>query len=145
VAVRIRLLTAIFSLTTVSEQHAKDMITHGSTIRRKPTSLEYRSSQRSLVFGECIALHIIPKSLSKLRSVDITTDQPATQVFTAFGLNTPRKVVHGGPLFNYTSFSAIALEQEGYIDAINNPEWGIDQICKFPHPDIVTGQYQMLT
>lgn len=61
--------------------------------------------------------------------VDITTNNPATQVYTGYWLNTPRKKVHGGPSLNYTSYSAVAIEQEGYIDAINTPEWGVDQIC----------------
>jgi aldose 1-epimerase len=50
-------------------------------------------------------------------------------VYTAYWLNTPRKVTHGGPSVNYTSFSAVAIEQQGYVDAINTPEWGVDQIC----------------
>ncbi|KNZ77615.1 Aldose 1-epimerase, partial [Termitomyces sp. J132] len=60
--------------------------------------------------------------------VDISTDQPAVQVYTSFGLNTPRKTVHGGPSLTYDRWSAIAIEQEGYLDAINTPEWGVDQI-----------------
>ncbi|KAI0806052.1 galactose mutarotase-like protein [Irpex lacteus] len=60
--------------------------------------------------------------------LDITTSNPATQVYTAYWLNTPRKAVHGGPNLTYDSFSAVAIEQEGYIDAINTPEWHIDQI-----------------
>ncbi|KAG6820189.1 hypothetical protein H0H93_004182 [Arthromyces matolae] len=60
--------------------------------------------------------------------VDILTNQPAVQVYTANWLNTPRKVIHGGPTLNYTKWSAVAIEQEGYIDAINTPEWGVDQI-----------------
>jgi hypothetical protein len=46
-------------------------------------------------------------------------------------LQIPRKVVHGGPSLIYDKFSGIAIEPEGYIDAINNPEWGVDQICEF--------------
>jgi len=42
----------------------------------------------------------------------------------------PRKAVHGGPDLNYTKFSAVVLEQQGVIDAINNPEWNVDQICE---------------
>jgi galactose mutarotase-like enzyme len=61
--------------------------------------------------------------------LDITTNQPAVQVYTAYWLDTPRKAVHGGPSLNYTKWSAVAIEQEGYIDAINTPEWGVDQIC----------------
>lgn len=60
----------------------------------------------------------------------MTTNQPAVQVYTGYWLNTPRKVIHGGPYVNYTSWSAVAIEQEGYIDAINTPEWGVDQICE---------------
>ena len=67
-----------------------------------------------------------------LDRLDITTNNPATQVYTAYYLGLlgiPRKRVHGGPLLNYTSFGGVALEQEGYIDAINTPEWNVDQIC----------------
>ena len=49
--------------------------------------------------------------------------------YTGFWLNTPRKKVHGGPSKTYSKWSAVAIEQEGYIDAINTPEWGVDQIC----------------
>ncbi|KAH9910660.1 galactose mutarotase-like protein [Epithele typhae] len=68
--------------------------------------------------------------------LDVTTSNPAVQVYTAYWLNTPRKVVHGGPDVNYTSYSAVAIEQEGYIDAINTPEWGVDQIY-YPGKDYV--------
>ncbi|KAJ7260103.1 galactose mutarotase-like protein [Mycena rebaudengoi] len=60
--------------------------------------------------------------------VDISTNQPAVQVYTSFWLDTPRKLVHGGPSLNYSRWSAVAIEQQGYIDAINTPEWGVDQI-----------------
>ncbi|KAF8993645.1 galactose mutarotase-like protein [Cyathus striatus] len=59
---------------------------------------------------------------------DISSNQPAVQVYTAYWLDLPRKVVHGGPKLNYTSWSAVAIEQEGYLDAVHNPEWGVDQI-----------------
>ena len=52
-------------------------------------------------------------------------------MYTGYWLNTPRKLVHGGPDVNYTKWSAVAIEQEGYIDAINTPDWGVDQICEF--------------
>ncbi|KAF8885341.1 galactose mutarotase-like protein [Infundibulicybe gibba] len=65
--------------------------------------------------------------LSGIR-VDISTNQPAVQVYSSFWLNTPRKLVHGGPSLNYGRWSAVAIEQEGYIDAINTPEFGVDQI-----------------
>ncbi|KAF7316270.1 Galactose mutarotase-like protein [Mycena indigotica] len=57
----------------------------------------------------------------------IKTDQPAVQVYTA-SLNMPRKNVHGGPEKQYGYMSTVAIEQEGWLDAINTPEWGIDQI-----------------
>ncbi|KAI0044790.1 galactose mutarotase-like protein [Auriscalpium vulgare] len=60
--------------------------------------------------------------------VDITSDSPAVQVYTGNYLGTPRKAVHGGPTLTYNPHSAVAIEQQGWIDAINNPEWGIDQI-----------------
>ncbi|KAJ3571129.1 hypothetical protein NP233_g3966 [Leucocoprinus birnbaumii] len=60
--------------------------------------------------------------------VDISTNQPAVQVYTAYWLNTPRKEVHGGPSLVYGPWAAVALEQQGYVDAINTPEWGEDQI-----------------
>ncbi|TFY52559.1 hypothetical protein EVG20_g10501 [Dentipellis fragilis] len=60
--------------------------------------------------------------------LDITTNMPATQVYTSNGLSVPRKAVHGGPSLSYGSHSAVAIEQQGWVDAINNPQWGVDQI-----------------
>ncbi|RDB17475.1 hypothetical protein Hypma_001600 [Hypsizygus marmoreus] len=65
--------------------------------------------------------------LSGIR-VDISTNQPVVQVYSSFWLNTPRKEVHGGSSLKYGRWSAVAIEQEGYIDAINTPEWNVDQI-----------------
>ncbi|KAG5638973.1 hypothetical protein H0H81_008193 [Sphagnurus paluster] len=66
--------------------------------------------------------------------VDISTNQPAVQVYTSYWLNTPRKETHGGPTLNYGRWSAVAIEQEGYIAAINTPEWNVDQIRRSsPH------------
>ena len=55
----------------------------------------------------------------------------ALQVIPTLVNESQGKVVHGGPSVNYTSYSAVAIEQEGYIDAINTPEWGVDQICRW--------------
>ena len=60
--------------------------------------------------------------------LDLVTDQAAVQVYTSNMLNVPRKVIHGGPNLNYSTWSAVAIEQEDYIDAINTPEWGINEI-----------------
>jgi aldose 1-epimerase len=60
--------------------------------------------------------------------LDIFTNQPATQIYTAF-LDEPRKAVHGGPNLTYGLFSAVALEQEGWLDAINTPAFHVNQIC----------------
>lgn len=65
-----------------------------------------------------------------MNRVDISTNQPAVQVYTAYWLNTVRKVVHGGPSLTYGRWAAVAIEQQGYVDAINTPEWGVDQICE---------------
>jgi len=76
----------------------------------------------------------IKKPLTTLKSgrsgikLEITTDQPAVVVYSAWWLDAPRKAVHGGPTSRYSHSSAVALEQQGYIDAINTPEWGIDHI-----------------
>jgi aldose 1-epimerase len=51
------------------------------------------------------------------------------QVYTAH-LGIPRKAVHGGPNVEYGERSTVAIEQEGWVDAINTPEWGVDQICE---------------
>lgn len=73
--------------------------------------------------------------------LDVTTNQPAVQVYTGNFLATPRKAVHGGPSLNYTKWSAVAIEQMGYLDAINTPEWHENQICELgvffclPAPD----------
>ena len=45
-------------------------------------------------------------------------------------MNTIRKKAHGGPEKRYGRWSAVAIEQQGYVAAINTPEWGIDQICE---------------
>ncbi|KAJ7819516.1 galactose mutarotase-like domain-containing protein [Mycena leptocephala] len=63
--------------------------------------------------------------------LDITTDQIALQIYSCNGINPaliPRKQDQGGPSTIYTEHSCIAIEQESYIDAINNPEFGINQI-----------------
>ncbi|KAJ3517703.1 hypothetical protein NLJ89_g330 [Agrocybe chaxingu] len=70
-------------------------------------------------------------SLSSQKSgirLDISTNQPVVMVYSAWWLNTPRKEIHGGPSLNYGKSAAVALEQQGYIAAINTPEWGVDQI-----------------
>jgi galactose mutarotase-like enzyme len=64
--------------------------------------------------------------------LDIRTNQPAVQVYTAW-LNIPRKAAHGGAGETYGPRSTVAIEQEGWLDAINTPEWGIDQICESDH------------
>jgi len=63
--------------------------------------------------------------------MDVTTDQKTVQVYTGNGLGQPgnvRKRVHGGPGRLYQKWSGIAFEQQGYIDAINNPSWKQDHI-----------------
>ncbi|CAE6439999.1 unnamed protein product [Rhizoctonia solani] len=60
--------------------------------------------------------------------MDVTTNQPVVQIYTGNWLAIPRKKVHGGPDLQYESFSSVAIEPEGFVDAINNPAWGVDQI-----------------
>ncbi|KAF8661212.1 hypothetical protein AX16_001492 [Volvariella volvacea WC 439] len=66
--------------------------------------------------------------------VDITTNQPAVQIYSAFWMNTVRKTVHGGPDVRYGRWSGIAIEQQGHVAAINTPEWGIDQVYSPDRP-----------
>ena len=47
-------------------------------------------------------------------------------------MNTVRKTHHGGAEKKYGRWSAMAIEQEGYIAAVNTPEWRVDQICESP-------------
>ena len=61
----------------------------------------------------------------------MTSSDPAVQFYSGNFINVPRKKAHGGPKLNYTTYSSIVVEQQGYIDAINNPEWEQDQICEF--------------
>ncbi|KIJ51308.1 hypothetical protein M422DRAFT_776587 [Sphaerobolus stellatus SS14] len=49
--------------------------------------------------------------------------------------NTPRKTAHGGPTLSYTKWSAVAIEQTGWLDAINTPEWHVDQTF-YPGKDL---------
>ncbi|KAJ7821017.1 hypothetical protein B0H14DRAFT_3471865 [Mycena olivaceomarginata] len=59
--------------------------------------------------------------------LDIRSDQPAVQVYLA-SLNLPRKEAHGGPEKKYGERSTVAIEQEGWINAINTREWNQNQI-----------------
>jgi len=65
--------------------------------------------------------------------MDVTTNQAALQMYTCNGLYNastpiPRKASQGGPSEHYPNYSCVVLEQENIIDAINNPEYGADEI-----------------
>ena len=94
------------------------------------TLLEQHFGATSPASSTLLRMYIRPASDDSFRRVEITTNQPAVQVYTGNYLDTPRKAVHGGPTLLYGPHSAVAIEQEGYIAAINNPEWNIDQICE---------------
>ncbi|KAK4698757.1 aldose 1-epimerase, partial [Phenoliferia sp. Uapishka_3] len=66
--------------------------------------------------------------------LSIKTNQPAGQVYTCSGQHglIPRKVSQGGPSTSYDEYSCVVLEQEGWIDGINNPQWGQNQIYGTP-------------
>ncbi|KAJ7678706.1 galactose mutarotase-like protein [Mycena rosella] len=89
---------------------------------------QFQGYDNAWVYGSKNGRTALWSRLSGIR-VDITTDQPAVQVYTA-SLNMPRKLVHGGPGKQYGARSTVAIEQEGWLDAINTPEWGVDQICE---------------
>ncbi|KAJ6628773.1 galactose mutarotase-like domain-containing protein [Mycena sp. CBHHK59/15] len=63
----------------------------------------------------------------------VTTNQLALQIYTCNGifnpdLPIPRKADQGGPTNAYEDHSCLVIEQESWIDAINNPEFGVNQI-----------------
>ncbi|KAI0751948.1 galactose mutarotase-like protein [Daedaleopsis nitida] len=61
--------------------------------------------------------------------VEMWTTDKAVQFYSGNGIPAiPRKKAHGGPDLVYGKHSAMVIEQQGYIDAINNPEWNQDQI-----------------
>ncbi|KAJ7094624.1 galactose mutarotase-like protein [Mycena belliarum] len=65
--------------------------------------------------------------------LDVTTNQPALQIYTCNGifnpkLPIPRKANQGGPGTVYGDHSCLVIEQESWIDGINNPEFPVNQI-----------------
>ncbi|KAH8928611.1 galactose mutarotase-like protein [Atractiella rhizophila] len=67
-------------------------------------------------------------------NMDVYTNQPSVEVWTCEGIGVaslPRKASQGGATAGiYGSRSCVALEQGGWDDAINHPEWGQNQIYK---------------
>ncbi|KAE9410195.1 galactose mutarotase-like protein [Gymnopus androsaceus JB14] len=75
--------------------------------------------------------------------LDIISNQPALQIYTCNSVaNVPRKVDQGGPLANYTDHSCLVIEQESYIDAVNNPDFGIDPIYGPDRPYVWESTYK---
>lgn len=70
-------------------------------------------------------------TVKRVRRLDVTTNQPAVQMFTCDGIPDgflPRKKDQGGPSTFYEANSCVAIEQEGWLDAINNPQWHVNQV-----------------
>ncbi|KAJ7129517.1 galactose mutarotase-like protein [Mycena epipterygia] len=58
--------------------------------------------------------------------LEVTTNQPALQIYTCNGLFNPALPITRK---SFTpDHSCLVIEQESYIDAINNPEFGVNQI-----------------
>jgi len=78
--------------------------------------------------------------------LDVKTDQPALQVYTCNGVSNPvpipRKRSQGGPSSTYSDHSCLVIEQESYIDAINNPDFHINQIYGPSRPYSWESTYQ---
>ncbi|KAK0230953.1 galactose mutarotase-like protein [Armillaria fumosa] len=71
--------------------------------------------------------------------MDVVTNQTALQVYTCNGIFNasqpiPRKASHGGPSLFYEKHSCLVVEQEPWIDAINNPEFSVNQIYEPGRP-----------
>lgn len=64
--------------------------------------------------------------------MEVHSNQIAAQVYTAIGFDgsVPRKASQGGPDKKYGRMSAIALEQQGFIDAVNQPGWGVPSFLR---------------
>ncbi|KAJ3716295.1 galactose mutarotase-like protein [Lentinula guzmanii] len=75
--------------------------------------------------------------------LEVTTNQPALQLYTCNGItNIPRKVDQGGLNANYTDHSCLVIEQEDYIDGINNPEFDVNQIYGPERPYVWESSYK---
>lgn len=67
-------------------------------------------------------------------SLEVSTNQPALQIYTCDGQNgtipikpsqAKRNQADGHPGTNYVNqYSCVVIETEGWIDGINNPQWG---------------------
>lgn len=68
--------------------------------------------------------------------MSVITDQSSVQIYTCNGIQPtdrsikpiPRKASHYGPDAIYENHSCVVIEQQSFIDGINNPQWGINQI-----------------
>ncbi|CEH13276.1 galactose mutarotase-like protein [Ceraceosorus bombacis] len=89
-----------------------------------------------------------PRSGIKL---SLTTDQPAFQIYTCSGISSPakgslpRKRSHGGDgtlAEIYENHSCVVIEAEGLIDAINNPDWNVDQLYSASKPYTWAAEYR---
>ncbi|KAF9008937.1 galactose mutarotase-like domain-containing protein [Cyathus striatus] len=79
--------------------------------------------------------------------LDIFTNQIALQIYTCNGifnatLPIPRKSSQGGPTKVYENHSCVVIESESIIDAINNPELGVNQIFGPQTPYIWKSSYK---
>ncbi|TBU23362.1 galactose mutarotase-like protein [Dichomitus squalens] len=87
--------------------------------------------------------------------LSVTTDQVAIQVYTCDGISSagkslPRKRAHGGdgttnPGKFYDNHSCVVVEMEDYIDGINNPHWGRNQIYDKHRPYHWRAEYKFST
>ncbi|KAJ7639003.1 galactose mutarotase-like domain-containing protein [Roridomyces roridus] len=77
--------------------------------------------------------------------LDVTTDQVALQIYSCNGVENPpaaRKVDQGGPDKIYLDHSCLVIEQESWIDGINNPQFPVDQIFGPLRPYTWESSYQ---
>ncbi|KAH9808315.1 galactose mutarotase-like domain-containing protein [Melampsora americana] len=68
--------------------------------------------------------------------MSVITDQSSAQIYTCNAIepidssirSIPRKSSHHGPNAIYENHSCVVIEQQSFIDGINNPQWGLNQI-----------------
>lgn len=84
----------------------------------------------------------------------VKTDQDAIQIYTCDGISAPakgslpRKRAHGGDGSLdkiYENHSCVVVEMEDYIDGINNPSWGRNQIYSSDRPYSWRAEYSFST
>ncbi|KAI5477180.1 hypothetical protein MNV49_006624 [Pseudohyphozyma bogoriensis] len=105
----------------IYDKHSKDEVVMELASQASGIKLSVRTDQPAAqVTSFFLPLFV---GLEELKTVH-------TQMYACGGMagDIPRKTSQGGPSGTYDKFSCVVLEQQGYIDGINHPEWGETQV-----------------